>query len=90
MKKYTVTKEPKKIPVSDKSLDMLESAISQLAYREPEWRKSAMVFARAAGLQKTVAVINHLWAVEDGRQQEFPHFAQEFPHESALIHRDEN
>jgi hypothetical protein len=85
-----IAKEQKKIPVSEKSLDMLESAVSQLAYREPEWRKSAMVFARAAGLQKTVAIINHLWAVEDGRQQEFPHFQQEFPHEAQLIHRDEN
>jgi len=45
------------VPVSKKSIDMLESAIGQLVEREPEWTETARVFAQKAGLKRVLKLI---------------------------------
>jgi hypothetical protein len=66
------TKAPIKIQrsvnVSERVVDMLESAISQLALREPEWRPSALNFARECGFDRTVSVLEHLRDTAKARQ----------------------
>jgi hypothetical protein len=65
-KRKTIT-----IPVSEKMLDMLESAVGQLAFKEPqEWAVTAMSFARLCNLEKLRAVLEERNRMIDEKQQE--------------------
>jgi len=55
----TTVKSERHILVSQRNIDMLESAIGQLIEREPEWTETARVFAEKARLHRVLRLIAH-------------------------------
>lgn len=62
-KQFTLT-------ICQSDLDMLESAITQLASREPEWRAGVRKFATQCQMERTLKVLDSIRQTEKDKQME--------------------
>ena len=69
-------KKPKVLPaqftltIQQRDLDMLESAICQLAVREPEWTATVRRFATHCQLERTLRMLDSIVETKKKRQTE--------------------
>ena len=60
------------LTIHQKDLDMLESAITQLAEREPQWTAAVRRFAGHCQLDRTIKVLDSIKQTKMNRQMEIP------------------
>lgn len=58
------------LTIQQRDLDMLESAITQLAEREPGWTASVRRFATHCQLDRTIKVLDSIKQTKANRQME--------------------
>jgi hypothetical protein len=72
-KPKTHKKLPKQftLTINQHDLDMLESAVCQLASREPAWRAAVRKFASQCQMERTLKVLDSIKQTEADRQLVF-------------------
>lgn len=58
------------LTICQSDMDMLESAMCQLASREPEWRAGVRKFATVCQMERTLKVLDSIKQTEANRQME--------------------
>lgn len=73
-KKKTHKKLPRQftLTINQHDLDMLESAVCQLASREPAWRASVRKFASQCQMERTLRVLDSIRETDARKQMELP------------------